>query len=210
METSELVQQIIHKEWDFFQQTHNAGGRASCQNDPDTFRIMRASQFCCWSDEILQSYDKGLDAALAEGRNPVTEKYAYMMRSTHPEEFARIEAMLPPISAAKHELIEYLVSVNMAWEEECEKQFPHIRSCGRSLYSTQDSAVSTSFETYLRGELSTYAEETLTLLKKHTEQCLADKINLARKNLECMVHSYGYPSIEELEMRKARLAACKN
>ncbi|MDO5537724.1 MAG: DUF4125 family protein, partial [Desulfovibrionaceae bacterium] len=81
METSELVKRIIQKEWNFFQQTKNVGGRCSCQDDPDTFAIMRASQFCCWPDAALKMYDADLDKSAAEGRNPITEKYAYMMRS---------------------------------------------------------------------------------------------------------------------------------
>ena len=38
-----LISGIVAAEWDFFQQTRNTGGRASCQNNPGTFGVMRRS-----------------------------------------------------------------------------------------------------------------------------------------------------------------------
>ncbi len=209
METSDLVKRIIDKEWSLFQQTQNHGGRASCQNDPDTFAIMRSSQFRCWSEAALQSYDADLDRSMDEERNLVTEKYAYMMRSTHPAEFAQIADVLPPVSEEKSRLIEDVLAINMDWEAECDRLFPHVRAAGRTLYSTGDSRVNTSFETYLRGELTTYSERTLSLLLEHFRACRDAGINLARRNLEYMAARYGHPSIEALELRKARTAAAR-
>ncbi len=44
------IEKIINIEWDMFQNVHNIGGRASCQDDRRTFYIMRGSQFFCWND----------------------------------------------------------------------------------------------------------------------------------------------------------------
>ncbi len=209
MDTSDLVKRLIDKEWSLFQETQNRGGRASCQDDPDTFAVMRSSQFRCWNEATLRSYDEDLDVSTAEGRNMVMEKYAYMMRRTHPEEFEQIKDFLPPISKEKGRMIEEIVSINMDWEAACDRLLPHVRAAGRTLYSTGDSCMNTSFETYLRGELSTYSERTLSLLLEHTRQCRKTGDNLARRNLEYMAASYGYPSLEELELRKARLAAAR-
>lgn len=96
-----LANALVEREWNFFQDTHNMGGRASCQNDPATFAIMRKSQFVCWPMDALQAYAADLDQALAEGRNPVMEKYAYMMRRTHPAEFAAMAHLLPSVSGHK-------------------------------------------------------------------------------------------------------------
>ena len=37
METKQLIEEIIDIEWDMFQHVDNIGGRASCQDDFETF-----------------------------------------------------------------------------------------------------------------------------------------------------------------------------
>lgn len=203
MDRKELIESIVATEWQFLQETHNKGGRAGCQDSPGTFRIMRASQFACWPDSALASYRADLDAALAKGRNPVTEKYAYMMRRTWPEEFAGLEPHLPPVSAEKMALIRRIVDINVDWEEECDRRFPHVRAQGRPLRSSSDTRASTSFETYLEGELCTYGMHTLELLLAHMNAARERGENLAAGNLDNMVRAYGYESAEALEALKA-------
>ena len=41
----ELVQKIIEVEWNQFQMVKNEGGRAACQDDWNTFQLMRESHF---------------------------------------------------------------------------------------------------------------------------------------------------------------------
>ena len=43
-----LAEEITKLEWDQFQLTENEGGRANCQGNWPTFRIMRISQFLAW------------------------------------------------------------------------------------------------------------------------------------------------------------------
>ena len=38
----DLVAQIVAQEWAMFNEVQNAGGRASCQNDPKGFGLYRA------------------------------------------------------------------------------------------------------------------------------------------------------------------------
>lgn len=199
-----LVAAIIEKEWDFLQQVNNRDGRAGCQDSPQTFRLMRQSQFACWPKDALESYNADLDRARNEGRNTVTEKYAYMMRRTWPEEFAEIKSRLPPVSEEKHRLVRDIVDVNVAWEAECDRKYPNVRAKGRPLRSSEDSRAGTSFETYLEGELSTYGEETLKRLRRHVLEARERGENLAEKNLDCMAKGYGYASIADLEEKKAK------
>ena len=72
------IETIIRTEWDMFQQTDNIGGRASCQDDPETFYIMRASQYENWTDSMLSCWTSFLEKSKNEGRNLVTEKYGRM------------------------------------------------------------------------------------------------------------------------------------
>ena len=44
MEKEELVNAIVQLEWEAFDKVDNLGGRAGCQNDGETFSIMRKSQ----------------------------------------------------------------------------------------------------------------------------------------------------------------------
>ena len=86
----DLIAKIVAMEWDMFQHVVNIGGRAACQDDPETFRIMRSSQAMAWSEDSLASYLEDLAAAAQAGRNLLTEKYARMMEFTAPLEYARI------------------------------------------------------------------------------------------------------------------------
>ena len=77
----------------------NCGGRAHCQDDWETFRLMRTSQMRAWNQPMLDSYLDDLRSAQTEGRNLLCEKYAYMMERTNPAEYAAqmcIRDRLPP------------------------------------------------------------------------------------------------------------------
>ena len=78
-EKTEILEAIIQLEWNMFQKVRNTGGRAGCQDDWETFYIMRKSQFTSWKKELLLSYERDLLDGESAGRNLVMEKYAYMM-----------------------------------------------------------------------------------------------------------------------------------
>ncbi len=91
----QLMKQIIDMEWDFFQSTSNEGGPASCQEDHDTFVIMRSAQFSCFTEELLESYYQDLCRAKEEGRNLITEKYGRKMESTATERYLDLAPYIP-------------------------------------------------------------------------------------------------------------------
>lgn len=161
MTRNRLVANIVELEWKMFQVVPNIGGKASCQDDFTTFRIMRSSQAASWSEGALESYLSDLKEAESSGRNLLTEKYARMMRSTSPSEYAHIEHMLPPVDPRAVELIEQALSIILEWEKELLEKYPYILGKGRPLFAKGDSGAVTSLETYLRGELATYSVRTL-------------------------------------------------
>ena len=195
----EIIKNIITLEWPMFASVENQGGKASCQSRPQTFDIMRRSQYLTWNEETLASYLKDLQEAAAEGRNLCTEKYAFMMESTAPEDYKKWVPYLPVIDAETMDLIEKIVGMHLVWEAEMDEKYPAIRSRGRALRSAQDTPYSVSVETYMRSELKSYSKDTVRALYAHTLSCSEKGINMARQTLENTMKAYGYQSLEEAE-----------
>ena len=157
-ETQRLAMLIVDMEWEFFGAVQNIGGRAVCQDDPATFRIMRTCQMLAWDDATLESYLADLLRAGNEGRNPLAEKYGYMMAYTSPAEYASLKDWLPVVSLRKRKLIDELVSIQLTWQDTLAEAYPKLTGQGRPVHGASDSPEETSFETYLRGELATYSD----------------------------------------------------
>ncbi|MFC1817166.1 DUF4125 family protein, partial [Thermodesulfobacteriota bacterium] len=68
----DLVAKIVEIEWKMFQNVSNIGGTALCQQDPETFEIMRFSQAMSWSEAALESYLGDLTAAEKAKVSPLT------------------------------------------------------------------------------------------------------------------------------------------
>ena len=193
------IKAIVDEEWRQFQQVQNEGGRASCQDDRDTFVLMRTSQFTPWAEEVLASYQQDLKRAGEEGWNLLTEKYARMMEHTAPQQYARLADRLPERSAERLQLQELLISIMMRWTREVERRCPHLMGRGRNLSSEQDGPWNVSSETYLRGELGTYSDETLRLYAQMVLELLSQGKNLVEQNMTCMARGYGYQGLEDAE-----------
>lgn len=196
-----LVAELIEKEWEMFSRVPNAGGPASCQTDPSTFRIMRRSQADTWPEELLLSYLEDLAAAEQAGRNLMTEKYAWMMESTFPDEFRDIAGHLPAIDEETLERVEEIVAVHVGWKLEMTGRYPLLSNKGRPVRSNEDTPYDTSFETYLRGEVKTYSPATVKLCHAHTLRQKESGINGVETTLLAQVRAYGYASLDEAERR---------
>jgi hypothetical protein len=193
----ELIHRIIEMEWNMFQNVNNVGGKAGCQQDSQTFKIMRLSQAMSWSEVTLESYLEDLKEAKKNQRNLLSEKYARMMKSTSPFEYARIAHLLPPVDNETRSLIEKIAEIELEWEEDIAKNFPYVIQRGRPLHSFEDSMFATSFETYLRGELATYSKRTIKLHYEHRTQQKSENLNGNKIAYETMVKNYGYKSLED-------------
>lgn len=197
---NEKIQKIIDIEWEMFQQVDNIGGRADCQDDKETFYIMRRSQYENWSQEMIGIYFDYLSRCAADGRNLVTEKYARMMAYTDPQYYDKyLRDHLPAVPLSNYPLIGRIVDQMMTWEEALAARYPHLAGSSRPIRSDQDKYGFTSMETYARGELETYPHELLLAYLRHIDVLLARGQSMSENILSTMTGLYGYDSIEEAE-----------
>lgn len=201
-----IVKSVVAIEWALFDKVQNCGGRAACQDDAQTFSIMRSSQFQAWDPELLESYKEDLLYAQAQGRNLLCEKYAYMMERTAPAEYQQIKDALPVPSLEALYLTDIICAAHVTWQEKLAKRFPSLTGRGRPIRKEMDGPGVTSFETYLRGELLTYSVETLRLYAAFVEKSQKEKINLCEQVLRNTVLRYGYPDLETAENHQAKRA----
>lgn len=196
------AEEIIAMEWELFDKVQNEGGRADCQDDWETFSIMRRSQYYTWPCALLYSLKEDIKAAISEGRNPITEKYGYMMETTVPHEFARIKDSLPPVSEEKRALCAAICEIQTGWMEDFSAEYPHLAARSRTIHTYEDTPFLTSYETYLRGELFTYSDITLKMYGSFIVSLYSEGKNLAREIMDRSVRMYGFKSLEDAEERE--------
>lgn len=195
------VKQIIEIEWEMFDKVKNEGGRADCQDDWNTFSIMRKSQYMAWSKELQESYLKDLEIASSKGWNMIMEKYARMMESTCPTKYEELKKDLPRITEDRISIQESIIAIQVEWMESFAVQYPKMAGNSRSIRSETDNEYNTSYETYLRGEISTYSEKTFVLYGKFVAELHRQGKNLAYEIMNNTARLYGYNDVEDAESR---------
>ena len=195
MEKEKIIEKILEKEWKYFSNLNNIGGRADCQDNREDFIIMRKSQWETFNEETLLSYLEDLNSK----NNPLFQKYAQMMKYNSPEEYEKIKDILEKASEEKTDLVNKIMFIYMEWEKEFFERYPIFSSMGRPLYSSEDDNIETSIETYLRGELLSYSEKTLKLYLNYVIDNKEKNINLAIKNMDNLARMQGFNDSNDVE-----------
>lgn len=191
-----LINEIIDREFAMFDKVNGMHGRASCQDDFDTFYIMRFSQHNLFSFASLYSYLSDLQEAKAKGENLITNKYSYMMEKTHKEYFeTSLKPFLPEIDAEKKSAISNIVRIFKNAYDKMYPLYPNIFKSGRELSSKEEVSVLS----YLSSELKTYSKRTLLLIEKDCLDMDKSFINPLKYLYQNIAFFYGFQSLEEFE-----------
>ena len=201
MNNENIYGEIIDLEWEMFDHTQNIGGRASCQENKKGFIANRMCQFLAWNEETLASYLEDLKKAKAEDRNLMVEKYARMMAPVYTSEYNELAAYLPKITEEKAEILRQIVDIQMKWMDETTERYPVFTSFGRPKETEQDEEYDTSYQSYLRGELSTYSVETLRSYLKYIIGLKDEGRNINEMILQNTAHAYGFEDADAAEKK---------
>ena len=195
----EVIKEVLELEWEMFTNVRSINGRASCQDDRETFLIMRKAQADIWSAETLSSYSNDLRSAKHDKINLMAIKYARMMEVTFPEEYSELKNQLPPVSPRIRDLVLEIVKYHLEWSMEASDRYPKLFTLGRPVSGNLNR--SNSIENYLKSELLTYSVDTLELCLKDTIEAANKGINLSLEILKNTAAGYGFDSLEEIEKR---------
>ena len=190
------VQELLDLEWRLFDAAPQAGQRSAQFEDREQFIITRSAQLAAWSPELLKSWREDLRSAQAEGRNPINEKYIYMLERVDPEQYAALKSDLPEASLEKLWLVDWICPAQVVWQEALQKKYPRITQNSRAIHRSADNQDSVSFETFVRSELMTYSVCTLRLYARKVEKAQKAGENLCETILENTVRQLGFDSLE--------------
>jgi len=178
-----LIDQIIELELAMFLSVPTKQ-KSSCQDHPDSFSLHRRAQFVAWSQATLESYCDDLRKATEAGENLLTHKYA------------RMDNLVPRVNHSP--LIEQIAALLFDWQQQFIECNPRMMNSGRPLSSAQDTPYSTSFETYLKGELESYSAQTLQCLLTDVHDYQARGQRMTDVTYEYLVKQWGFGSVAEL------------
>ena len=196
----DIIESIIQMEWDFFDKVQNEGGRAFCQDDWDTFSKMRRSQYMAWSVPLLESWKADLISAREEGRNPLTEKYGYMMCISDHQNNEETARCLPSVSFEKKQTARRIADRLIPQNEAFRAKYPRVSRRGRPLRTFEEPAAGlTSIETYELGELWTYSLRTLELFEENLDDFEKKGRSYPETVVENGLKLRGFESLDQAE-----------
>ncbi len=195
-----MIDEIIEIEFEFMNRVQHIEGRASCQDDYDSFVKYRRAQFNVFYPEVLEGYYHDLQQYVEIDYNPIMLKYARMMETNDYQQYLQIKDQLPPIDMQVLLLINEIVEIELVMKEQFDSLYPNISRAGRVVYSNQDDVNHTSFETYLRSELSTYSPRTLYQYALMIQSMLEKQENIVTLIQQETVKLFGFASLQEAEL----------
>jgi predicted nucleic acid-binding Zn ribbon protein len=99
-----------------------------------------------------------------------------------------MEQIIPPYSSNPH--IDRIVDVFVRWQEEVQRQYPMVMRGSRTIKD---------FRNYLRSELETYSDNTISLLAKDVALYEALGKNMSLVLYQHLAELGGYSSLERME-----------
>lgn len=172
----DIIDSIISIELEMFLdvKTRQEDGSAQCQEEPDTFKIMRWMSHSVLSAETLKSYLEDLISAKIADRNLMTEKYALM------------ENLIP--HPKDNPIITKIAVIELNWMNELRPKYPNL------LHEN-----SSTFKNYLICEYETYSDETIDCLMADINTAIDKKLNLTELRYKNLFKRLGYKSLEDLD-----------
>ena len=132
------------------------------------------------------------------------ESLRAMLRNLDPDYYrTNLEPYLPTLSTARIEQQERIIATQVAWAQDFANCYPRLGAAMRTLRTSDDTKDSTSFETYLRGELSTYSQRTLDLYDLMVRDYAQAGENITVLTVRNTVLLGGFASLDEAEEAQA-------
>lgn len=174
----DVIENIIALELEMFLdvKTREKDGNSKCQEEPETFKLMRWMSHSVLSFDTLKSYFEDLISAKIANHNLMTEKYALM------------ENLIPHENA--NPLIEIIAEIEIRWMNKLKPKYPN-------LFNNDPQ----SFKNYMVCEYETYSTKTLDLLRKDLATATEKKLNLTELRYNNLFKRLGYKSLEELDQK---------
>ena len=96
---------------------------------------------------------------------------------------------------------EQVIAQQVAWAADFRSRYPKLGEAMRVLTTTEDTPTSTSFETYLRGELGTYSNATFDLYEAMIRErtTATPQHNITEETLLHTVQLGGFSTLDEAE-----------
>ncbi|GMA36122.1 hypothetical protein GCM10025876_23260 [Demequina litorisediminis] len=115
-----------------------------------------------------------------------------MMESTEPERYySDLAPYLPALTADRVALQERIIATQVRWADAFHVRYPRLGEGMRLLRTAQDTVTDTSFETYLRGELSSYSDQTVALYGEMIDAMAARRENLTEAHRDADGATFG-------------------
>lgn len=193
---TQIIEDIIALEWDLSNQMDYTVKKEPCLYDKSVFTTNRMNWLSAWNQELQESYYLDLCTAQFEGRNPINEKYRYMFEQMNFEEG---KELLPEYSMEKLFLIDWISENLVEWQENLAQKYPRLVGNKKMIRRNLENRKQKTFETYMRGELATFSEETLRVYAAYIEQLQKRGLNLNQMIFQNVVAVYGCQTLEEAE-----------